>query len=129
MKLNPDCVRDILLSIESVTDCTTSWTYKKGECTCNFLSRYSHEEITYHVKQCKYANLITNFTQYDMYTALIVNDLTPTGHQFLANTVSPSVWEKTKHISKKIGCVSLPALMQISTSIMTSLIKAELGII
>ena len=125
MKLNPDCVRDVLFSIENVTDCTTSWTYTKGKCTCDFLSRYSHEEIAYHVLQCKHAKLITNLRQYDMYTTLIVNDLTPAGHQFLDFARSSTIWEKVKSTSKKIGAYSLPSLLEIGVNTIAEFIKSS----
>ena len=123
MKLNPDCVRDVLLSIESVTDCNTVWKYQKDKCIPNFLLTYSHEEIVYHVKQCKLANLITNLKQYDMYTALFVNDLTPAGHQFLDFARSSTIWEKVKSTSKKIGVASLPSLLEIGINTISEFIK------
>ncbi len=129
MRLNPDCIRDILLSIEDITDIQTIWKYQKGNCDFPLLAPYSHTEIVYHVFQCSSAGLITSLNHYDDCESLTVTDLSPAGHQFLANIRSNNVWNKTKHICTKVGSTSLSALMQISSGIILALIKSELGII
>lgn len=60
MRLNNDCVRDILLSVEEVCDFNESFRYSKFSNDFERLQPYSHDEIIYHIKQCKLAGLITS---------------------------------------------------------------------
>ena len=50
MKLNPDCIRDILFAIEELSGPSTLITSTQLSKT-NFLSKYSKDEILYHLKQ------------------------------------------------------------------------------
>lgn len=123
MQLNPDCVRDILLSIESVTDYNTVWKYEKGKCSYDFLSQYSHNEIVYHVTQCERANLITKPRVYNAHNFIMISDLTPAGHQFLDFARSSTIWEKVKSTSKKIGVASLSSLLEIGINTIAEFIN------
>lgn len=60
MRLNNDCVRDILLSVEEVCDFNESFRYSKFSNDFERLQPYPHDEIIYHIKQCKLAGLITS---------------------------------------------------------------------
>lgn len=117
MQLNPDCVRDILLSIESVTDYNTVWKYEKGKCSYDFLSQYSHNEIVYHVTQCERANLITKPRVYNAHNFIMISDLTPAGHQFLDFARSSTIWEKVKNTTKEFGIASIPSIIQVALEV------------
>jgi len=125
MKLNPDCVRDILLLVEKKVDfgmfleLNVSSPHKD-------LSSYSHPEILYHISQCEKAGLIDSASYYDDGDGVDVGDLSPLGHQLLADIRSDTVWSKTKTVSKKVGSTSLNALVQIATGVVTQIIKNEL---
>ena len=56
MKLNINCIRDILLTVENNCDFETPWEYQEDSSDSEFLSNYSHEEIVYHISRLK--NLI-----------------------------------------------------------------------
>ena len=58
MKLNTDCVRAILLTVEKYTDFNTPFEYEKDDCDYPLLKKYSYNEIIYHIKQCELSNLI-----------------------------------------------------------------------
>lgn len=125
MKLNPDCVRDILFVVEEVAD---------GKCGAHFnfqepsqyerLSKYSNDEIEYHVHQCEYTGYFTLVT-WVLSGDCTVFDLSPKGHQFLADIRSDTVWDKVKSKAAKIGTFSLNALTQIATAVVTELINAQ----
>lgn len=127
MKLNPDCIRDILLVIEEKTSYSNSWDWDFDKFDEPTLNAYSQEEIMYHILQCKKAGLIDGCEFYCGYDAGTISDLSPSGHQFLADIRSESVWNKTKDISQNIGSNSLDVLKQISAGVLTALIQSYLG--
>lgn len=127
MKLNPDCIRDILLVIENTTTYHDSWDWDFDNFDEPLLNNYSHEEILYHILQCKKAGLVDGCEFYFGADAGTVCDLSPYGHQFLANIRSESVWNKTKDIAQNIGSNSLDVLKQISAGVLTALIQSHLG--
>ena len=127
MKLNPDCIRDILLVIENTTTYHDSWDWDFDNFDEPLLNNYSHEEIMYHILQCKKAGLVDGCEFYFGADAGTVCDLSPYGHQFLADIRSESVWNKTKDIAQNIGSNSLDVLKQISAGVLTALIQSYLG--
>lgn len=127
MKLNPDCVRDVLLTVEEETDFNQMWTYT-FETIPKTLSPYSHQEIIYHIAQCEKSSLIDGFKSYDDGDMIVVGDLTPDGHEFLANIRSETLWRDVKDVGKKVGSFSLSSLMQIASGIVTCIIKSQLGL-
>ena len=128
MRLNPDCIRDLLLTIEDTTTFTHSMEYYVDRNDFPRLIDYSHEEILYHIRQCKMAELITNAHFYDGGDCILIPDLSPTGHEFLANIRSDNAWNKTKDIAEKTGSYSLSALATIATGVITQIINHQLGV-
>ncbi|MDD7333864.1 MAG: DUF2513 domain-containing protein [Lachnospiraceae bacterium] len=127
MKLNPNCVRDILIAVETNTGYNTYFDYPSEIEKAPSLSNYSDDEIRYHILQCEKAYLI-EIRSTDLCGNYAISDLTPKGHEFLANIRSETVWNNVKNVSSKIGANSLTALSQIASGIVTALIKSQLGI-
>lgn len=127
MKLNPDCIRNILLAIEESTDFSHYWEYKINVNSFDKLSSYTHEEIVYHIRQCEFSNLIYKVHYYDGGKNIIIQDLTPNGHNFLADIRSDNIWNHTKSVASTVGSFSLNALIQISTGVLTQIINKQLG--
>ena len=127
MKLNNDCVRDILLCTEENTGYHTAIVISQDSMPFQILQAYNPEEVLYHIEQCKKADLIE--TKNFINGGISINDLTPNGHDFLANIRSDTVWNDTKAVGQKIGITSLSALLQISTGVVTTLIKSQLGLL
>lgn len=124
MKLNPDCIRDILFSVEEYTSFYREMEYTEYNFeTYPKLKDYSLEEVLYHINQCEKSNLIDKVLWYS--EGCSITDLTPTGHQFLSDIRSDTTWNKTKEISKNIGSSSLDAIKQIATAVISELIKAQ----
>ncbi len=118
MKLNPDCIRYILLTLEPLT--------KHGEKLCidysnfyKFRGEYSEEEFTYHLQQCiHFKYLIGKYKP----MCFFIEDLSPKGHTFLADIKSDTNWNKTKEIANKVGSFSLDTLGNIATNVISNLI-------
>lgn len=106
MKLNPDCIRDILIAGEEVIT-FNNWYYYEKDNQSALSQKYSHDEIIYHIRQARDSGLITIGPFYDAGNSVHITDLTPVGHEFLANIRIDTVWNKLK--SK--GISSLPLLM------------------
>ena len=51
MKLNPDCMRDILIDIEDTTTINTAWKYDSHNPSKRLLN-YNQFEIAYHARYC-----------------------------------------------------------------------------
>lgn len=124
MKLNPDCIRDILITVESATDSEKSLYYSKDELLFP-MNKYEYNTVLYHIRQCYKAGLIDGLKEFDGGECGFIDDLSPYGHQFLADIRSESVWNKVKEISKKVGSSSLSALTQIATGVISSLIQSQ----
>lgn len=112
MKLNPDCVRDILLYVEKYSDFYHTAEYCKDQIPKE-LKSYSHSEIVYHISQCQKSFLINDVHFYDDGKHILISDLTPYGHEFLANIRDDTLWNKVK--SK--GSSSLPIILEIAKDI------------
>ncbi|MTK08443.1 MAG: DUF2513 domain-containing protein [Hungatella sp.] len=128
MKLNPDCIRDILLVVEEHSDFLHATEFKYRVAGFESLNKYSVEEIAYHAKQCEMSQLIYNVSFYDCGNSIDIRDLTPKGHEFLANIRSDTIWNDVKEISVKVGTKSLSALSQIASGVIGALIRNQLGI-
>lgn len=120
MRLNPECIRDILICVEDNTGLSKG---VGSETICDLNPQYSKDEIIYHIRQCKFHKFI--FITVEIRDSILISDLTPLGHEFLADTRSNNVWNKTKSIATKVGSNSLAALAQIASGVVTNLISNQ----
>jgi len=125
MKLNPDCIRDILLAIEETCD-AGHYFYSKEDSE-KMLGNYTKDEIVYHARQCDMADMFYKFKQNSDGEWEVV-DLTPKGHEFLANIREDTIWNNVKTVSSKVGSKSLNAISQIASAVVTEIIKSQLGL-
>lgn len=128
MKLNPDCIRAILLSVEESTDCDSIFHYCRDENKHPQLAKYDHNEIYYHMRQCDMSGFFAGYTPCDGGDLVIIRDLTPAGHEFLANIRQESIWSNTKEIAGKIGSNSLSTLAQIAVNVASSMVNKHFGL-
>ena len=110
MELNHNCIRSVLLKLESYP-----YNY---QCTMKQLSSdlpdYENEDIQYCVSKLHEIGYIdANVVHVD---------------GFLNSIREPELWKKTKSVASKIGATSISALTQISSGVITALIKSTLGI-
>ena len=126
MKLNPDCVRDILIVMEE-QPFNKQLTF---EDIVPLLPAYEPDEIEYSCLKLKESGFMHAITASDLQGENVVSlvDITYSGHQFLNDIRSDSVWNNVKEISKKVGSNSVSAISQIATGVITAIIKSQLGI-
>lgn len=125
MKLNPDCTRAILLTMEDI--CDTTHHFVSTQDVLKIGGGFSYEEIDYHARQCDMAGMFFGYKR-NITGGWEVADLTPKAHEFLANIRSDTVWNHTKAVAAKVGSKSLSALTQIASAVVTEIIKAQLGL-
>lgn len=129
MKLNPDCIRDILITIESM-EYNSVYTLAKLQAN---LPDYSEDVLNYHCLQMIDADLL-NAKAINVMGEISpqiwrIFDLTYQGHQFLADIRSDTSWNKTKTIARTVGSESLHALKDIAVGVVTSTIQKQLGLL
>lgn len=131
MKLNPDCVRDLMLFLEDKT-----FIMQAGKTGGRFhaidpslakdiqpLTQYSPEEILYHIIQLSESGyIVTDFKfnphgEYSDFALSRVFYLTPKGHEFSASMDEQKHWEKAKKILASIGNVSLAVIEAVSSGV------------
>ena len=134
MKLNPDCIRDVLIYLEEnlgYTDNQVSMEHKEitiHKIKTDVCEKYSHtnEDVQYSIEKLYEIGYITmRAIQYDsrMYIASgDVNDITWNGHNFLNNVRPISVWDATKKGASKLGLMSIHALSTISMKIVEKVV-------
>ncbi|MCP9037466.1 DUF2513 domain-containing protein [Streptococcus oralis] len=123
MKLNPDCIRDILFVVEEYS--TYSNDVSEDKLYEKLIPKYSQEEILYHVRQCEHSGLFLKVQHY--FGGFSIQDLSPYGHQFINDIRQDTNWNRTKDIAKNVGSFSLDVLKDISSQVITNLISNQLG--
>lgn len=124
MKIDNECVRDILFTIEEETN------FDKGCFMIGVAKKYDrlekHKEqgkVLYHVRYLAMKGMIY------LPDKSIPNtyDLTPEGHEFLANIREDNNWKKIKNVSSNIGFASLKVVSAIAEGVATAAINQQLG--
>lgn len=124
MKLDLDCVRDILLTVEENTGYQKYITYSINTKQYGNLQKYGNEKVMYHILQCEKSNLI-EAGQIDLAGNILIKDLTPYGHKFISNIRENKNWNKVKKVANEVGTTSLEAIMQIAINIISGIITAK----
>lgn len=128
MRLNPDCVRDILFSIEELSKPNSLLTSEQLS-KSKFLNNYTNDEILYHLQQLDWSGYIITPAKHKTFDGIfIVSDLSPTGHEFISNVRKDTNWNKVKSISKDVGTETLSSIKSIAENVITNAITKSMGI-
>ena len=126
MKLNIDCMRDILLTVEQANYEETLTFNTLHERIPN----YSKEDLHYCIVKLDEAGLLEVNTVAVMRQHIpaikSIHYLTMRGHEFLENIKSDNVWNKTKNVAKNVGSFSINTIKDISVGVISELIKLNL---
>ncbi|MGE9896638.1 DUF2513 domain-containing protein [Anaerovoracaceae bacterium SGI.195] len=123
MKLNPDCMRDIMLLVEDLP--------LNGKLTptelYDSLPKYTQDELTYTCIKLEEANLMDAYiTKADNAKILVrIFDLTVSGHEFVKNIHNDDVWSKVKSKASKVGSFSIKTLITIASKVISDLIDSS----
>lgn len=120
MKLNMDCMREVLLYLADNLSIKTEPLQKKlfnkidlrSLYRANELSAFSEDNIfysAYNLISCKFIEATLHEGSGGPITYYIFN-ISYAGHQFLESIREPTAWEKTKNIASAIGNHSLKFL-------------------
>lgn len=120
MKLNNDCIRDILIAVEQM-DYNSCYTIDRLQ---ERLPKYTYDELQYHCYQLYNSGFI------EAMTVNVIKCLTPQiskitgltfdGHEFLADIRSESIWTETKRIAGRNGTESVHAVQEIASNLVSA---------
>jgi hypothetical protein len=144
MKLNYDCVRDVLLTLEDTLD-IKELTYNLGEgeeSHFNFsttdieiiakherLKSYPKTDIFYSIHKLYEADyIVAGQVNAENLTRYLIQDITYNGHEFLQSIKSDTVWNDVKKVSSKVGTMSFPIISSIASNVIAKLISTSLGV-
>lgn len=118
MKLDHDCIRDILLTIEEMDYTITGLTKNIFE-EQDRIQKYESIQVLYTLKRLNDAGFINVMfgkgeAFYHFYN---VHSMTYSGHQLLDDIRDDKVWKETKDKASKLSSVSIPVLQQIASSV------------
>lgn len=128
MKLDHECVRDVLLYLEAApylitnTDGDIEYVGVWLSDICKALPRYPQEVVFYALEKLGEADYIDLTTQWgsNCLSECCVNYMTYDGHEFLDKIRPDSVWKKTTGIAGKIGSYGLQMLSKIAEGVATA---------
>ncbi|MBS6195437.1 MAG: DUF2513 domain-containing protein [Clostridiales bacterium] len=125
MRLNIDCIRDIILAIaDNLTpDMNGSVpSLDPVKLSQTELQQYPQNEVLYWIKQLMDSGVIVAGKRYIRQPVPLIKDLSLTAYQFIDTVKTPSVWEKIKPTLLTIASGSLSTLLEKAIEIGTSLI-------
>lgn len=144
MKLDPDCVRDLMLFCEEHTYIKTE---EIGRCTAARyhvlyvdsmrlvppLNKYDAGSLIYHVIQLSESGYLATDFHFDPVENFRHNALpaiyyvTPKGHEFIASIVGKAQWDNISKILRSLGSVSLTVIETVSKGIASAAIEQILA--
>ncbi len=121
MKLNKDCIRDLLIYLED----NLSYTHRISTGSLS-LKDYTRDELVYTVERLSEAGFInvSKICDEPCTPTYFIFSLTYNGHQFLDTIRDNSIWKNTKTVASQLASVSLPIIQEIAISF----IKTKLGL-
>ena len=132
MKLNPNCIRDVLFYLEDNLSITPD--LKLEEISIFDLKNenkldYSIQELANTLLTLHEAEFIEVKTDSgdNQITQLDVYRITYDGYQFIESIRPEPVWKKVTLVGKHIGSFSIDVITQIATGVLTSMVNGYLS--
>lgn len=118
MRLNPDCVRDTLLSLEKhlLIDEYGETIQLSFEDIASLqeLSQYDSKEIFFVLHQLFGCDILKAGKRYINDSAPRICDITEKGYKFIDSVKSQTNWKKIKDTSKTLGIFALKTLIELA---------------
>nr|WP_305040311.1 DUF2513 domain-containing protein [Enterococcus faecium] len=129
MKLNQDCVRDILLLIEDEIS-FGSFLRLEFFLASEKLSKYDSETIKYTLAKLDETEFLKSNTRWvnNDLASFSTGMITWKGHKFLDTIRDEKVWSNTKSIISKFSSVSISMVESIASNVITQLIEKQLRV-
>ncbi|WP_159638272.1 DUF2513 domain-containing protein [Erysipelothrix anatis] len=124
MRLNQDCIRDLLLFIETI-----EIDYYADLVECK-IGDYSSEELCYtgdKLLEAGYINGKISSGSGIRYYMFSVSSLTWEGHAFLDNIRDDGVWKDTKKVASKMSSISVGLIEKIAASVLSTIITKTMN--
>ncbi len=124
MKLNHDCVRDLMLFIEDNLDMGFYMDISKIA-----IPSYENQELLYTALKLQEAGyLTTDISRFlDGKTNVRVLEITWEGHKFLDTIRDNKVWSQTKSVLSKVSSASITFASSVASQVLTNLITQSLS--
>lgn len=127
MKLNHNCVRDLLLYIEDNLE--YGYYIKINETQ---LSNFSQHEVLYAADKLLEAGYLIGNRRVTMDSEGIpqisIESISWNGHQFLDNVRDNKVWENTKGILSKFSSVSIGVVSNVASQVISNMVRSQMGL-
>ncbi len=127
MKLNKDCVRDLLLYCEKALtlDDSLSWNHLNIQNFCDEFPKYSKSEIAYTLFMLEEADFISAnvIPGNGGICEIIVFHITYSGHEFIDTIRSNKIWDKVSSAISSVGSASLPVIQDLATHFLINALK------
>lgn len=135
MKLNPDCIRDVMLRLEDVTGTlpdkpycfngVNAWSLMQVQ---EIRDKYQYNEIVYTLIQLSESGYISMDFKCDNDKLSVVMGnvlyVTPKGHEFIAAAKNETVWKsKVLPVLKGFGSVSLSVIEAVANGAMSAFME------
>ena len=139
MRLNHDCIREVLMCIEEHTGIRTSCVFMDAgpegsavaealgtpleipEYQTPLIEKFGNDQLLYHVQYCIEAKLAKGNPAGD---CILIADLTPAGHELLAKIRDPERWPKVKKGVAAVRDYSIAALGSVAEGMTSAAISA-----
>ncbi len=140
MRIDPECLRDVLICVEENTglrkacafidqgvsgrvDAALGSRYEPAEYQKTLLEKHTNDKIIYHLRYCIQDELIVELNGSTSYRMLIA-DLTPKGHQFIAQIRDEKQWGAVKKGLAAVRNYSLAAIGAVAEGVTSASISA-----
>ena len=128
MRLNPDCIRDILFYVEENAGYSEMIPFYTNLERFNIKLKndYPADVILYHLELCEEYGYLAIYSH--TMGAINVKRLSVSGHEFLENIRQDTNWNKTKEVAKSAGSTSIEILSNIASNLAVAYISKHLGL-
>lgn len=125
MKLNQDCIRQILLDIESNLDVPPQFQDYKNVISPKTFDKYGDKDVVYSLLKLKEAGYIDAKPRYasDQLCWFNISSITWDGHKFLDNIRDSKAWKITKSALSHLESVSIDLVSQTASAVISNLIS------
>jgi hypothetical protein len=111
MRLNHDCIRDILLFVEENVNQENNGV-KVSHLISAMQTKYDEYTINYHIIQLNDANLFKHVIITDGAIPLFITDLSYEGHEYMDNIRDNKIWSNVKAKTKGLSSVAFSILVE-----------------